>query len=352
VSFEVIATPEAGGAPKAPRDTAPLPADHRTLPTPRVGVLVVNLGTPDAPTSSAVRRYLAEFLSDRRVVELPAVIWQPILRGIVLAVRPRKSARAYREIWTAEGSPLASITRRQASALQLGLGDDALVAHAMRYGSSSIAAGLDSLFAAGCRRILVAPLYPQYCAATTASVADAVNTHMGRLRWQPALRMLPPYYDDDRYIEALRRSLDTTIGGLDFVPDTIVASFHGMPERTLNLGDPYHCMCLNTARRLGEAMGVKIVASFQSRFGNAKWLSPPTDLLLETLGREGRSVAVVAPGFAADCLETLEEIAIRGREQFLAAGGANFAYVPCLNHSDLGNDMLHRLIRRELSGWL
>ncbi len=222
----------------------------------------------------------------------------------------------------------------------------------MRYGSNAIADGLDALFDAGCRRILIAPLYPQYCAATTASVADAVNAHLGRLRWQPSLRMLPPYYDDDLYIEAIRRSLETALGGLDFVPDTIVASFHGMPERTLRLGDPYHCMCLKTARLLGNALGTSVVPCFQSRFGSAKWLSPATDMMLETLAREGKSVAVIAPGFASDCLETLEEIAIRGRAQFLAAGGLKFAYVPCLNHSDPGTEMLEALIRRELSGWL
>jgi ferrochelatase len=328
------------------------PAGHCVLPVDRVGVLVVNLGTPDAPTSRAVRRYLAEFLSDRRVVELPSLIWQPILRGIVLAVRPRKSARAYREIWTSEGSPLAAITRRQASALQASFGDCAVVAYAMRYGSGSIADGIDALFAAGCRRILVAPLYPQYCAATTASVGDAVQAHMACLRWQPALRILPPYYADVRYVEALASSLATAIRGLDFVPDTIIASFHGMPERTLHLGDPYHCMCLKTARRLSEVLGKNVVPSFQSRFGKVKWLTPATDAMLETLGSEGRSVAVIAPGFAADCLETLEEIAIRGREQFLAAGGQHFAYVPCLNDSDVGIDLLSALIRSELSGWI
>jgi ferrochelatase len=333
-------------------DPARLPTGHPAAPVDRIGVLLVNLGTPDAPTSGAVRRYLAEFLSDRRVVELPSLIWQPILRGIVLAVRPRKSARVYREIWTSEGSPLAAITRRQARALQASLGGDAVVAHAMRYGSGSISDGIDALLAAGCRRILVAPLYPQYCAATTASVGDAVQAHMARLRWQPALRILPPYYDDDRHVEALASSLGRAIGGLAFVPDTIVASFHGMPERTLHLGDPYHCMCLKTARRLGEVLGKSVVPSFQSRFGKAKWLTPATDITLKTLGREGRSVAVIAPGFAADCLETLEEIAIRGREQFLAAGGRHFAYVPCLNDSDVGMDMLAALIRSELSGWL
>lgn len=346
-----LATPEIGNC-YGEAELAPFPAAHPTVTADRIGVLLVNLGTPDAPTSRAVRRYLAEFLSDRRVVELPSLIWQPILRGIVLAVRPRKSARAYREIWTSEGSPLAAITRRQAKALQASLGGDAVVAHAMRYGSSPIADGIDALLAAGCRRILVAPLYPQYCAATTASVGDAVQAHMARLRWQPALRILPAYHDDDRHLEALASSLGRAIGGLDFVPDTIVASFHGMPVRTLQLGDPYHCLCLKTARRLGEVLGKTVVPSFQSRFGKAKWLTPATDMMLEALGREGRSVAVIAPGFAADCLETLEEIAIRGRDQFLAAGGRHFAYIPCLNDSDVGMDMLTALVRSELSGWL
>ncbi len=350
--FEAASTTATSGEPSGATEVSHVPRGHRPLPINRVGVLLVNLGTPDAPTSSAVRRYLAQFLSDRRVVELPSVVWQPILRAIVLAVRPRKSARAYRQIWTPEGSPLAAITRRQASALQLSLGSEALVDHAMRYGSGSIADGLDALMAAGCRRILVAPLYPQYCAATTASVVDAVNAHMSDLRWQPALRILPPYFDDDRYIEAIGQSIETATGALDFVPDTIIASFHGMPERTLRLGDPYHCMCLKTARRLGEVLGRRVVPAFQSRFGKAKWLSPATDAMLEALGREGQSVALVAPGFAADCLETLEEVAIRGREQFLAAGGQNFAYIPCLNDSDLGMDLLGALIRRELAGWL
>lgn len=327
------------------------PDDHPAVPDARVGVLLVNLGTPDAPTAPAVRRYLAQFLSDRRVVEIPALLWQPILRGVILAVRPRKSAHAYAQVWTEQGSPLAAITKRQTEALQRLLGDDISVAHAMRYGQPAIAPAIDALMAEGCRRILVAPLYPQYCAATTATVVDAANAHLATLRWQPTLRFLPPYPDEAAYIEALQTSLEQGLEALDFVPDTIIASFHGMPERTLRLGDPYHCQCRKTARLLSEAIGRPVEVAFQSRFGRAKWLEPATDVTLERLGREGRSVAIFAPGFAADCLETLEEIAIRGREQFVAAGGQNFAYLPCLNDSAPGMAMLETLVRRELAGW-
>jgi len=326
-------------------------ADHPAIPDARVGVLLVNLGTPDAPTTSSVRRYLAQFLSDRRVVEIPALLWQPILRGIILTVRPKKSAHAYAQVWTDEGSPLAAITRRQTGALQDILGDDVRVAYAMRYGQPAIGTALDTLMAEGCRRILVAPLYPQYCAATTATVVDAVNAHLAKLRWQPTLRFLPPYHDDDAYIGALASSVESGLATLDFVPDTIIASFHGMPERTLKLGDPYHCQCRKTARLLTEALGRPIEVAFQSRFGRAKWLEPATDVTLERLGREGRNIAIFAPGFAADCLETLEELAIRGNQQFVSAGGKQFAYLPCLNDGAPGMAMLETLIRRELAGW-
>lgn len=327
------------------------PADHPAIAPPRVGVLLVNLGTPDAPDAPSVRRYLAEFLSDRRVVEIPPLLWQPILRGVILTTRPKKSAHAYSQVWTEEGSPLAAITRRQAAALQAALGKGVRVEHAMRYGKPVIAATLDALFAAGCRRILIAPLYPQYCAATTATVTDAVNAHLATLRWQPSLRFLPPYADDDHYIDALKASLEAGLAALDFVPDVLLASFHGMPERTLHLGDPYHCQCRKTARLLSEALGRPVEVAFQSRFGRAKWLEPATDAVLARLGDEGKSVAIFAPGFAADCLETLEELAIRGKEQYAAAGGTHFAYIPCLNDGAPGLAMLEALIRRELAGW-
>ncbi|PZQ23782.1 MAG: ferrochelatase [Sphingopyxis macrogoltabida] len=327
------------------------PDDHPPVPPPRIGLLLVNLGTPDAPEPGAVRRYLKQFLSDRRVVEIPPLLWQPILRGAILTTRPKKSAEAYAQVWTDAGSPLAAITRAQAAALQAALGDAVLVAHAMRYGEPAIGGAIDALMAEGCRRILVAPLYPQYCAATTATVVDAVGAHLATLRWQPALRFLPPYHDDPAYIDALAASLDAALGGLDFIPDVLLASFHGMPERTLHLGDPYHCQCRATARLIAERIGRPVEVAFQSRFGRAKWLEPATDTVLERLGRDGRSVAVFAPGFAADCLETLEELAIRGRAQHAGAGGTGFAYLPCLNDAAPGMAMLETLARRELSGW-
>jgi ferrochelatase len=316
----------------------------------RVGVLLVNLGTPDAPTPGAVRRYLAEFLSDRRVVEIPPLIWQPILRGIILNTRPRKSAHAYSLVWTEDGSPLAAITRAQAEALNLG---DVVVDWAMRYGNPAIGERLAAMKAAGCDRILIAPLYPQYCGATTATANDAAFAALERMRWQPAIRTLPPYHDDPAYIGALKASVEASLAALDFEPEAIVASFHGMPQRTLELGDPYHCHCQKTARLLSEALGRPLTIAFQSRFGRAKWLEPATDLTLVRLASEGvKKVAVVAPGFSADCLETLEELAIRGRDSFIAAGGSDFAYLPCLNASEEGMDMLRNIIGRELAGWV
>ena len=328
------------------------PAGHPAVAAERIGVLLVNLGTPDAPDARSVRRYLAQFLSDRRVVEIPQILWQPILRGVIMTTRPKKSAHAYAQVWSDAGSPLAAITRAQSEALQRALGEGAAVAHAMRYGEPAIGPAIDALVAAGCRRILVAPLYPQYCAATTATVVDAVGDHLKTLRWQPALRFLPPYHDDPAYLDALEASVASGLAALDFAPDVLLASFHGMPERTLQLGDPYHCQCQKTARLLSERLGRPVEVAFQSRFGRAKWLEPATDSRLEALGKAGRSVAVFAPGFAADCLETLEELAIRGRQQFASAGGGDFAYLPCLNADAPGMAMIEALVRRELAGWL
>jgi len=318
----------------------------------RIGVLLINLGTPDAADARAVRRYLREFLSDRRVVEIPPLIWQPILRGVVLTTRPRKSAHAYRQVWTEEGSPLAAITARQAKPLAGRFGPGVTVDHAMRYGNPGIGARIDALLAAGCERILLAPLYPQYCAATTATANDAAFAHVASLRAQPALRTLPPYHDDPAYIGALKASIETSLAALDFEPQAVVASFHGMPERTRALGDPYYDHCLRTAELLSEALGRELRVAFQSRFGRAKWLEPATDRMLAALPDEGATkVAIFAPGFAADCLETLEELAIRGRDTFLAAGGTDFAYLPCLNDGAPGMTMLEALIGRELEGW-
>ena len=329
------------------------PPDHPVIPEPRIGVLLVNLGTPDAPDAPSVKRYLAEFLSDPRVVEIPAILWQPILRGIILNTRPEKSAHAYKQVWTEAGSPLAAITRRQAGALQSAFGDIVRVEFAMRYGNPGIASVLDAMKQDGCDRVLVAPLYPQYCAATTATANDAAFAALARMRWQPAVRTLPPYHDDPLYIDALRSDLERQLAELDFTPDRLLLSFHGMPQRTLERGDPYHCHCQKTARLLAETMGRDVDVAFQSRFGRAKWLEPATDSVLKHYPGKGvKKVAIAAPGFSADCLETLEELGIRGRDDFLAAGGTHFARLDCLNDSHAGIAMLERLVRRELEGWL
>lgn len=329
-----------------------LPPRHPSIPPRRIGVLLINLGTPDAADARAVKRYLAEFLSDPRVVELPKLAWQPILRGIILTTRPKKSAHAYQQVWTEAGSPLAAITRAQSVALQGAFGEDVLVDWAMRYGRPAIAERLRAMKDAGCERILLAPLYPQYCAATTATANDKAFAALAGMRWQPAIRTLPPYHDDPAYIAALAANVRAALDALDFVPDAVLASFHGMPQRTLELGDPYHCHCQKTARLLGEALDRPLTVTFQSRFGRAKWLEPATDITLEAMPGQGvRKVAIVAPGFSADCLETLEELAIRGREGFLAAGGTHFAYLPCLNDTHEGIAMLRNILSRELEGW-
>ena len=332
------------------------PADHPPVKHGRVGVLLVNLGTPDAPDSRSVRRYLAEFLSDRRVVEVPPLVWQPILRGAVLTTRPKKSAHAYSQVWTEAGSPLAAITANQAAKLQERLGDAVIVSHAMRYGRPEIGASLQALMDAGCDRILLAPLYPQYSAATTATVVDKAADKLRTMRWQPALRTLPPYYDDALYIDALAADLGAQMDGLAFEPEVLLLSFHGMPQRTLELGDPYHCHCRKTARLLEDKLGrpgLRIATTFQSRFGRAKWLEPATDAVLaQEVAAGTRRLAIAAPGFSADCLETLEELAIRGRDTFLAAGGEQFATLACLNTSEPGMAMLEALVRRELAGWV
>lgn len=336
------------------------PAEHPPVKSGKIGVLIVNLGTPEAPTPKAVKTYLKEFLSDRRVVEIPPIAWQPILRGIILNVRPKKSAHAYSQVWTEYGSPLAHITRQQAGLLQDRLGGDVIVRWGMRYGKPAIGDELQALMDAGCDRILLAPLYPQYSGATTATVVDKAADKLKLMRWQASLRTLPPYYDDPAYIDALATDLSAQLDGLAFEPEVLLLSFHGMPQRTLDLGDPYHCHCRKTARLLEAAMvkrgglraGMRYVTTFQSRFGPAKWLEPATDLTLEAEAQAGtRRIAVAAPGFSADCLETLEELVIQGREQFTEAGGEDFAVLSCLNTSPAGMDMLDQIIRRELSGW-
>jgi ferrochelatase len=334
------------------------PHRHGLAPsTPRTAVLLCNLGTPDAPTPAALRRYLAEFLSDPRVVEIPRPLWWLILHGIVLRVRPAKSARKYAGIWTAEGSPLRAWTEKQAKLLRGYLGERGhrvTVAWAMRYGNPSIAAVLDELKAAGVERVLVLPLYPQYSAATTASVVDAVTGWAARRRALPELRFVNHYHDDPGYIDALAKRVRDhwTAHGR---PDKLVLSFHGVPQRTLLLGDPYHCECQKTARLLAERLELEpnqVLVTFQSRFGKAAWLQPYTEPTLVGLARQGvKRVDVMCPGFSADCLETLEEINQEARDAFLAAGGEDFRYVACLNDQHEWIAALSALALRHLQGW-
>jgi ferrochelatase len=285
------------------------------------------------------------------VIEIPRLAWKPILHGIILRTRPRKSAEAYNQIWTNEGSPLRVIAHRQAEALRKRM-PQLSIHYAMRYGNPGIAAALDHMVREGCTRILAAPLYPQYCAATTATANDAVFAALASMRWQPAIRTLPPYYEDPLYIGALADNLSRQLSALDFEPERLLLSFHGMPLRTLQLGDPYHCHCQKSARLLGQALGREVDVSFQSKFGRAEWLKPATDAILAGYPAQGvRRVAIAAPGFSADCIETLEELGIRGRHTFKHAGGEQFALLDCLNDSPESIAMLERLIERELAGW-
>ncbi len=317
-----------------------------------VAVLLINLGTPDAPEPKAIRRYLAEFLSDRRVIEIPPLLWKPILHGLVLRRRPAQAAHAYGAIWTEAGSPLMANTKAQAAALAARLGPGVVVDYAMRYGQPAIGDRIAALKAQGCDRILLAPLYPQYSAATTATALDRAFSALGAMRWQPTVRTLPPHFADRAYIDALKRSIEAQLAALPFTPDALVASYHGMPVRTETLGDPYRAQCLETTRLLSEALGREIVVGFQSRFGAAEWFGPSTEAVLGDLPKGGiKRIAVISPGFSVDCVETLEEIAIRGRESFVQAGGEDFAYLSCLNASAPGLDMLEQLVARDLSGW-
>ena len=332
---------------------------NAAAPTSHVGVLLVNLGTPDTADARGVRVYLREFLSDPRVIENQGLVWQLILNGIILRRRPRIKARDYLKIWNTERdeSPLKTITRAQAEKLARGIADHehVEVGWAMRYGNPSIRAGIDSLMKRGCERLLVVPLYPQYSAATSATVCDEVFRVLASLRAQPTLRVSPPYYDDPNYIEALAVSIEAHLASLSFKPEMIVASFHGMPKQYVDKGDPYQAQCIATADALRKRLGLdasKLLLTFQSRFGNDEWLQPYTDATMAKLARNGvRRIAVVMPGFAADCLETLEELGIRGRETFIHAGGEQFALLDCLNDSPESISMLERLIERELAGW-
>lgn len=346
------------GAPDPADRGAALPFGHPPVRSPRIGVLIVNLGTPAAPTAPAVRRYLGEFLSDRRVVDYPRALWLPILHGVILNVRPAKTARNYAKIWRAESdeSPLRFHTRAQAEALAATIGPAAHVDWAMRYGAPSIASKLAAMREAGVDRLFVLPLYPQYSASTTASVFDAVFDAVRALRWQPALRTLAAFHDEPAYIAALAAVARRRIAGLGWAPDRVILSFHGLPERFLTEGDPYHCHCVKTGRLLSEALGWTpdfAPLAFQSRFGREKWLGPSTEETIARVAREGaRRLFVITPGFVADCIETLEEIGIGAKAQFLAAGGEKFDLCPCLNAEPEMAALLETLSRRELSGWI
>jgi ferrochelatase len=331
----------------------------------RIGVLIVNLGTPDATDAASVRRYLREFLSDSRVIEDQGLVWKFVLNAIILTTRPRRKGLDYEKIWNVEKneSPLKTITRAQAAKLRSAIEQGAVapavpgivVDWAMRYGNPSMGSRIEALVKLGCERILLVPLYPQYAAATTATVCDAAFATLSRLRFQPALRVVPPYYDDPVYIEALAGSIEAELKALPFVPDIILASFHGIPKSYADEGDPYPQQCHETARLLRARLRLderKLMLTFQSRFGRAEWLQPYTDETVKGLAQSGvKNMAVVTPGFAADCLETLEEIAVENGDIFKANGGENFAAIPCLNDSEQGMALLVHLVRRELMGW-
>jgi protoporphyrin/coproporphyrin ferrochelatase len=333
-------------------------APYRHGQAAKTAVLLVNLGTPDAPTTASVRRYLAEFLSDPRVVEIPPLVWKIILHGVILRIRPAKSAAKYASVWMPEGSPLMVWTAKQAHLMQQAfkaLAPDVVVAYAMRYGQPSIASTLDSLRAQGVDRILILPMYPQYSAATTGSVNDEVARWLLKQRWQPSVRMMAHYHDHPAYIDALAQRVRTHWAEHGR-SDSLVLSFHGMPARTLQLGDPYHCQCLKTARLLRETLGLteqQVRATFQSRFGKAKWLEPYTEPTLVAMAQAGvQRVTVMCPGFVADCLETLEEIDMEAREAFLSAGGQAFHYIPALNDSEPWIAAMVTVAQAHLGGWL
>ncbi|WP_404402253.1 ferrochelatase [Pelagibacterium halotolerans] len=337
-----------------------VPAGHPPIKPRKIGVLLLNLGTPDATDYWSVRRYLKEFLSDRRVIEAPRWLWWPILNGIILSTRPQKTGANYERIWDKERneSPLRVITRAQADKLQAAFSADenVIVDYAMRYGNPSTRSGIEKLKDAGCDRILLFPLYPQYSATTTATANDKAFDTLKTLRWQPAVRTVPAYFDDPAYTAALAKSITDGIAKLDFAPDLVITSYHGMPKSYLEKGDPYHCQCVKTTRLVREYLGWsedRIMVTFQSRFGRAEWLQPYTDETLKALPGKGiKKVAILAPAFSADCIETLEEIAITGEEEFMGAGGKRYAYIPCLNDSPEGMGMIETVVRRELAGWL
>ncbi|MCF3638463.1 ferrochelatase [Rhizobium sp. TRM95111] len=342
------------------QNSVSLPGSHPTVESGRIGVLLVNLGTPDGTDYTSMRRYLKEFLTDKRVIEWPRALWYPILFGIVLNTRPGKVGKAYETIWNKERNEsfLRTYTRRQAELMAASMAGhpNVVVDWAMRYGQPSIASRLEHLQKQGCERILVFPLYPQYAAATTATVNDKAFEALLKMRWQPALRTVPPYHDDPAYIDALAVSIEKHVAGLDWEPEVVLTSFHGIPKSYFDKGDPYYCQCQKTARLLRERLGwrkERLMVTFQSRFGPEEWLQPYTDKTVEKLAQDGvKRIAVINPGFVSDCLETLEEIAEQAAESFHHNGGEHFTHIPCLNDSPEGMAVLEKVVRRELAGWL
>ena len=344
----------------------PLPAGHPAVKPRRIGVLLTNLGTPDATDYWSMRRYLSEFLSDRRVIEAPRALWWVILNGAILTTRPARKGKDYETIWNRElnESPLKTVTRGQAEKLQASIAEGLLgaagarvsVDWGMRYGNPSIKTALGRLCAEGCDRILLVPLYPQYAAATTATACDKMFEALMALRWQPTLRVAPPYADEPEYVEAVAQSIRDELASLPFEPEAIIASFHGVPKEYLLKGDPYHCQCAKTWRLLREALHLpaeRFLLTFQSRFGRAEWLQPYTDETIKALARRGvKRLAVVTPGFSADCLETIEEIGAENAGYFRENGGEEFARIPCLNDGPLGMRVIESIVARELMGWV
>ncbi|WIY51846.1 ferrochelatase [Devosia sp. YIM 151766] len=339
--------------------SAQLSPAHSPASNEKIGVLLINLGTPDGTDYWSVRRYLGEFLSDPRVIETPKWLWWPLLNLGILSTRPQKSGEAYALIWDREqnDSPLRVITKaQQVNLAQRLAGENIVVDYAMRYGNPSIRSALDKMEQEGCRRILLVPLYPQYSATTTATANDKAFDALRNMRWQPAVRTAPAYYADPQYVAALGDSIRDGVAALDFEPDVVLTSYHGLPQSYVDRGDPYERHCHETTRLACEYLGwpaEKMKVTFQSRFGPTQWLTPATDTTLEELPKQGKKkVAVLAPAFHADCIETLEEISIAGRESFLKAGGEKFAYISCLNDSTASMDFIEAMVRRELSGWL
>ena len=336
-----------------------IPIDHPKIPDSKVGILIINLGTPEATDYFSMRKYLNQFLSDKRVIELPSILWQPILKTFILTFRPKKSGDLYKRIWNEKlnESPLKTNTRMQAKKIDKLINNkkNYVVDWAMRYGYPNIEQKINNLISKGCNKILIFPLYPQYSATTTASVMDNVFEVLKKKRWQPTVRVVPPYFDEKIYIDSLYKSIINHLKKIKWKPDALVCSFHGLPKKYFLKGDPYHCHCAKTKRLLKEKLNGKInnvELSFQSRFGPQEWLKPyMNEKFKELISNDQKKILIIAPGFASDCLETLEEIKIQGKSDFINMGGKEFSYVPCLNYSDFSISMLSKLVIQEVSGW-